>query len=62
MPLISYISIPVVKDDGSVEYVRIQLDKTEADDVNDMINQVSLLSLATGAASAGSGPRSFDRD
>jgi hypothetical protein len=61
MPLISYISIPVVKNDGSVEYVRIQLDKNynNPDNVNDMMNHVSFLSLATGATR---GPRGFERD
>lgn len=61
MPLISYISIPVVKNDGSVEYVRIQLDKnyTNPDHVNDMMKQASLLNLATGATR---GPRGFERD
>lgn len=58
MPLISYISIPVVKNDGSVEYVRIQLDKNYAslDDVKDMMNQMSLTATATG------GPGRFERD
>jgi hypothetical protein len=61
MPLISYISIPVVKNDGSIEYVRIQLDKNNnPDHVQDVMNQVSLLSLATGATSAG--PGRFERD
>ena len=58
MPLISYISIPIVKDDGSVQYVRIQLDKNYAiaDDVNNMINQVSL--ATTSARDTGR----FERD
>jgi hypothetical protein len=60
MPLISYISIPIVKDDGSVEYMRIQLEKNSPGQVKDMMNQMSLLSLATGATSASS--RGFERN
>ena len=60
MPLISYISIPIVKNDGSVEYVRIQLDKNYAssDAVNDVMNKMSL----TTTTSAGRSTRGFERD